>query len=146
MTADAEIAAARRALAAADDTIAVGVVYLAGPVTPTPARSLELNIATAARTLAYLTERRVAAHAPQLTACRAELADAVIGYENWMAVDFLILRACACVLALPGWEGSAGTRRELLFATGNGIPVFYTVRQVFDHFGVSARAARPLKG
>jgi len=126
---------------AASETEAVGPVYLAGPITPVGDRTLEQNVSQAANCLAYLTARRVAAICPQLTQTRAEL-DA-IDYEDWMAVDFVLLGACKAVLALPGWDTSAGTRRELLFAATAGIPVFYNVRPLFDYLGVAPRAARP---
>ena len=126
-----------------DETEAVGPVYLAGPITPTAARSLELNISQAAKTMAYLTERRVASICPQVTATRPELSDAALGYDNWMAVDFVLLRTCKAVLVLPGWDTSAGTRREIAHAAEHGIPVFYAVRPLFDFLGISARAARP---
>ena len=125
-----------------DETVAVGPVYLAGPITATPARSVAENIASAAATLRYLTDRRVAAVCPQLTAA-VPMLDAV-DYEDWMAVDFVLLRSCRAVLALPGWDQSGGTVREIAHAEAHGVPVFFAVRQLFDYLGVSARAARPL--
>jgi hypothetical protein len=126
----------------ADDTVAVGPVYLAGPITATAARSVAENIASAASTLRYLTDRRVAAVCPQLTAAVPMLDE--VAYEDWMSVDFLLLRSCRAVLVLPGWDQSAGTRREIAHATDHGVPVFFAVRPLFDFLGVSARAARPL--
>jgi hypothetical protein len=87
---------------------------------------------------------------PHLTAIRPELlalpdSPSTTGaptYEDWMQVDFLLLASCQAVLALPGWDKSAGTRRELLFAGERGIPVFYDVPRLFAHFGVEARCAR----
>jgi hypothetical protein len=137
---------------AIESTEAVGPVYLAGPITPTEGRTLAKNIDQAVRTLRYLTARRVAAISPQITALRPELLalpndPATVGaptYEDWMQVDFVLLAACKAVLALPGWDKSSGTRRELIFAGDRGIPVFYDIPRLFAHLGVAARcAARP---
>jgi hypothetical protein len=136
-----------------EHTTAVGPVYLAGPVTPRDGRTLAQNIDQAVRTLRYLTARRVAAVCPHLTAIRPELlalpdSPTTAGaptYEDWMQVDLLLLASCKAVFALPGWETSAGTKRELLFAADRGIPVFYATRgelaRLFAHFGVAARCA-----
>lgn len=124
-----------------DDTVVVGPVYMAGPITPTEGRTLAQNIDQAVATLAYLTRRRVAAICPQLT---GHIPADVVPYEDWMEVDFLLVESSLAVLALPGWDTSAGTRRELLHAAEKGIPVFYTVRALFDALGVLPRAARPI--
>jgi hypothetical protein len=132
-----------------DASIAVGPVYLAGPITPTPERTLEQHIDQAVRALRYLTARRVAAVCPQLTALRPELhalpgVEAPAGaptYEDWMEVDFVLLKACRAVFALPGWDRSAGVRRELLVAGAAGIPIFYTVPTLMQFLGAVDRVA-----
>lgn len=126
----------------ADETVAVGPVYMAGPITPKGTRTVAGNVASAWRALEYLTRRRVAAIAPQLTAANPSAFD--VPYEDWMAVDFVLIRACRAVLVLPGWDTSAGTLREIQFARDHGIPVFFGVRPLCDHLGVGARAARPM--
>ena len=140
----------RPSAATYDATVAVGPVYLAGPITPTERRTLDQNVHQAVRTLRYLTARRVAAVCPQLSALRPELlalpdAPVAVGgptYEDWMQVDFVLLATCKAVLALPGWDTSRGARRELLFAGDRGVPVFYDIPRLFAHFGVEARCAR----
>lgn len=128
-------------LAGDDETIAVGPVYMAGPISASPGRTVAQNVAQAVAALDYLTRRRVAVVCPQLTALSRELDG--VPYEDWMSVDFLLLDTCGVVLALPFWETSSGTRRELLFAAERNIPVFYRVEHLLEHLGVSARAARP---
>jgi hypothetical protein len=134
-----------------DMTEAVGPVYMAGPITAQPGRSVVVNVLTAARTLRYLTERRVAAVCPQLATADVLVAPinaeiAAVPYEDWMSVDFLLLASCRAVLVLPGWEGSAGTRREIAYAGDRGIPVFFAIRPLLKFLGVEARAAAPVKG
>lgn len=41
-----------------------------------------------------------------------------------MDLEFL-KRAADAVLAMPGWEKSKGAKREVEWATENGLPVFY---------------------
>lgn len=124
-----------------DETVAVGPVYIAGPITAVGARTVQQNVEQAARALDYLTRRRVAAICPQLTAAVSSLDG--VPYEDWMAVDFLLIASCRAVLALPFWDTSAGTRRELTFAAEHQIPVFYRADHLLEHLGVGARAARP---
>jgi hypothetical protein len=126
-----------------DETPAVGPVYLAGPMTPAAGRTLQQNIDQAVTTLRYLTQRRIAAICPQLTAAVQTLDD--VPYEDWMACDFVLLRACRAMLVLPGWDTSAGTKREIVAAGDAGVPVFYGVRPLADHLGVGTRCARPPK-
>lgn len=133
----------------ADHTEAVGPVYLAGPITPAAGRTKEQNVEQAVKALKYLTDRRIAVVCPQLTIA-IPLLDAV-DYEDWMAVDFVLLRACKAVLVLPGWETSKGTRREIAYAGQHEIRVFLplagpgaSVRQLCAFLGVEARAARPV--
>lgn len=125
--------------AEAGDT--VGPVYLAGPITPKGTRTVEKNVQQACTTLEYLTRRRVSAICPQLTALMPGAFD--VPYEDWMAVDFVLLETCAAVLVLPGWETSDGTKREIEHATARGIPVFWKVDRLLEALGVGARAARP---
>lgn len=60
-------------------------------------------------------------------------ADALAGYEHWMAYDLDWLAACVAVLRLPG--DSPGADREVAVAKGNGVPVFYSTKEVIAHFG-----------
>lgn len=53
-------------------------------------------------------------------------------YEDWMKLDFAWIEVCNAVLRIPGF--SPGGDREVVFATGLGIPVFYTIEDLIYHF------------
>ena len=128
-----------RALDVTDTEHVVGPVYIAGPITPTDGRTLELNLENAIEAFAFLSRRRVAAVCVHLA---AELHDDqidAIDYETWMAVDFRLLEACRAVLVLPGFATSPGTMREIAHADRCKIPAFYAYEPLFQALGVGAR-------
>lgn len=57
-------------------------------------------------------------------------------YEDWMAMDFVWIEACDCVLRIPG--ESSGADREVKFANEKGIPVYYSVAELHEAMSVKA--------
>lgn len=55
-------------------------------------------------------------------------------YEEWLAMDFEYVRRCDAVLRLPG--DSSGADREVAFAKGAGIPVYYSVEELDMRMGM----------
>lgn len=53
-------------------------------------------------------------------------------YEEWMEYDFAWLSKCDAVLRLPG--KSSGADREEVVAMSLGIPVFYNLEDLKNHF------------
>src|ERR671925_231917 len=52
-------------------------------------------------------------------------------YETWLELDKMWVKACDCLLRMPG--ESSGADGEVEFAEANGIPVFYTVEALIKH-------------
>lgn len=52
-------------------------------------------------------------------------------YEEWMEIDFSMLETCDVVLRLDG--ESSGADREVEYAKEKGIPVVYSIVELFDH-------------
>lgn len=48
-----------------------------------------------------------------------------ITYEQYMDIDFAMLRAADAIYMLDGWQKSLGANRELGFAMGLGLNIFY---------------------
>jgi hypothetical protein len=55
-------------------------------------------------------------------------------YEMWLEWDFEWVKACDCVLRLPGV--SSGADAEVKTALDNGKLVFYTLEELFDHYKI----------
>lgn len=103
-------------------------VYLSGPITATPERSIEQHVASAVDVYWQLLRRGVPAFCPHLSA--AFPTAFLIPYEEWMAYDLIVIGRCTHVLMLPGWETSRGAARERTYAQEIGIPVFDTLAEL----------------
>lgn len=53
-------------------------------------------------------------------------------YEDWIKIDLEWIKACDCVLRLAG--KSEGADGEVAYAKELGIPVFYSITKIVDHF------------
>src|SRR5512138_2138396 len=51
-------------------------------------------------------------------------------YETWLRLDFDFLSVCDALIRLPG--ASPGSDREVAFALGRKIPVFYGVEEFLN--------------
>ena len=58
-----------------------------------------------------------------------------ITIEQIQAYSRVFLEVCNAVLVLPNWQGSLGTQKEIQHATHLGIPVFYDIKSLKQHFG-----------
>ena len=46
-------------------------------------------------------------------------------HEMFLQGDFEMVKRCDGIVVLPGWERSEGTRREIVCAKANGVPVYH---------------------
>ncbi len=53
-------------------------------------------------------------------------------YEDWARLDFEWIKSCDCLLRLPG--ESKGADNEVAFAERRGIPVFYELDELYNHY------------
>lgn len=66
-------------------------------------------------------------------------------YETWLELDKLWVKACDCLLRMPG--ESSGADGEVELAEANGIPVFYSVEALVKHKrSIQAAKSRRLRG
>jgi hypothetical protein len=59
-------------------------------------------------------------------------------YEKWIEIDLEWVKACDCVLRLPG--ESNGADGEVFFAQNNNIPVFFNLSDLLLHYNVTGDA------
>jgi hypothetical protein len=53
-------------------------------------------------------------------------------YETWMDLDMAWLNRCDVLLRMPG--ESSGADREVEFAKSLGLPIYYSVQELLEHF------------
>ena len=46
-------------------------------------------------------------------------------WDDFMRIDFMLLKGCSTIYMLPNWEKSMGARAEMAFAREHGIQVLY---------------------
>ncbi|WP_257311180.1 DUF4406 domain-containing protein [Geothrix fuzhouensis] len=108
------------------DCRTMAVLYVSGAISaPTPA-GVEGNVRAARAWTTYLAELGYAPICPH-----TNIQDiGRLGYEDIMAVDFMLLGRCDGIFMMPGWEKSPGAVRERTFALGWGIRVYESVDEL----------------
>ena len=104
----------------------MAAIYVSGSYSaPSPA-GVEGHVRAASAWTTYLAELGFAPICPHTNIQQIGR----LGYEDIMAVDFVLLRLCQGVFLLPGWEKSPGAVREREFAQLAGIQVFESVDEL----------------
>lgn len=98
-------------------------VYVAGPIT---IGDQALNVHHAIRASSHLLDFGYAPYCPHLTHYWQTVVPQT--YETWIALDFEWLPLCDCLLRLHG--ESQGADREVAFAKGRGISVYYSMKEL----------------
>jgi len=49
-------------------------------------------------------------------------------YDDWMKQDLIWISSCDCLLRLPG--ESSGADKEIEFADGLGLPIYYSIEEL----------------
>lgn len=114
-------------------------IYLAGAITPTnpekhPAIEYLENVSRFMSYGAYLYAIGFAPYVPALDMLILLHAPNIIQASDCYAVSMAFLDACEAVLVLPGSENSIGTKNELAYAQEKGIPIFYSIEELNEHF------------
>jgi len=105
-------------------------VYVAGPLTKSDDKTLWQCVRDAVKVADDLKASGLAPIVPHLTVLWAMMTDdaAISDYEEWMEIDFAIMKQCDAVFRLPGH--SRGADREVALAKDHGIPVFVTLGEI----------------
>jgi len=99
------------------------LVYVAGPYSN---GDVEPNVAEAKRVGHLIMQ---VGHAPFVPHLNHHFhAEYPADYEDWLAVDLVMLRRCDLVYRMPGH--SPGADREIAEAKAQGIPIFYTEEEL----------------
>ena len=103
-------------------------IYIAGPYTIS---DREINVNRALAAADRLLEMGYVPYVPHLSHYWDRVSPKP--YEVWMNLDFAWLRACDCLLRLPG--RSPGGEREVALARDLGLPVYFGLEAVPERAG-----------
>lgn len=109
-------------------------VYVAGPISANDPITLFNNEKNGIDTAAWLILQGFAVFCPHLDF------QYLLGvYGKDITKDMLQdnsmawVECCDCMLVLPGWENSPGTKREMARAITLGIPIYTNVKELAAH-------------
>ena len=92
-------------------------IYISGPMTGHP--NYEMDFAKAEGKL------RAAGHDAVNPARLGDIIRTEMDAEKWLTIDLALLSVCDAIFMMDGWKDSRGANRELGYALGSGIRVFY---------------------
>ena len=118
-------------------------VYIASPYTngwmPTNIR-LQIETADKLMDLGYIPYTPLLSHFQEIYSSRSE--------HDWLKIDFAFLKICDAILRLKpvGKDGkeipSPGADQEEEIAKEHGIPIFYLIEELNDHFKAKSTQAK----
>lgn len=111
------------------------IIYLSGPITGSSDFAAVFD-----RVRQELEEGGVSVINP--AGLNGVASDGVLGYEDYMAIDKMLLSKADTLMLLPGWQKSPGCNRELGFAEALGLKI-YEYSKDGGHFG-AFKGWRPL--
>ena len=103
-------------------------VYVAGPYTK---GDVAVNVGNAITAADELFDNGFAPYVPHLTHFWHMIYPNK--YEKWLQLDTEFLLLCNVVLRLDG--DSEGADKEVITAQNAGIPIYYSVNEIVEHFG-----------
>jgi len=99
------------------------IVYIAGPYRNRHGvYFVQQNIEAARKVAAFLASRGIYYICPHMNSA---LMEGTAPDEFWLDLGLRLLDLCDCVLVLPDWEHSQGTKEEIAHAKRTGKPVYY---------------------
>ena len=102
------------------------LVYVAGPYSAPDRAGVEANILRATACGIELARIGCMPVVPHANTSHAAYEQAQ-PYQFWIDGTMRLLRACDCVMLVPGWEESKGARGEKAEAERLGIPVYWAL-------------------
>ncbi len=99
------------------------LVYISGPMTATPTRSIESHTAQGVDAYLQIMKAGYPAFCPMLSGGYPSVWTA-LPHEAWIEYDFAILDRCTHMVLIEGWEQSKGAMREFEYAATKGMLVY----------------------
>lgn len=108
-------------------------VYVAGPISANDPITLFGNEKNGIDTAAWLLLQGFAVFCPHLDfQYLLGVYGKDITKEQLQANSMAFVEVCDCMLVLPGWENSDGTKREMYRAEKLDIPVYFNVHELVE--------------
>jgi nucleoside 2-deoxyribosyltransferase len=98
------------------------IAFICGPYRANNGRSVLEHIRSAEAVAIAVWKRGYVALCPHKNTAHF---DGILPDEAWLAGDLAMLDRCDCVVTVPGWTYSAGSRAEVEYARANEIPVYH---------------------
>ena len=105
-------------------------IYIAGPYRAATSSEVDANINRARDAMVELLHMGHTPFCPHAHTARFERDYPHVPSEIYLEQDLRWLNHCDAVLRLPGWESSAGTRRELQEAADIGLAIYTSLDDV----------------
>lgn len=105
--------------------LVVKIVLIAGPYGDfNSSEQIQLNIDHAAKYAEALAKRRIGFICPHLNSAHFNVRTPEVPREFWLSMYLQLVTVSDAVLAIPGWQQSAGANAEVTAATMWRKPVF----------------------
>lgn len=105
------------------------LAFVSGPFTAPTRAGVEANIARAVAVGIEVARAGAFPVIPHANTAHPDF-EAVQPWQFWIDGDLRLLRACDCVVLVPGWQTSKGARGEIRDAHRRGLPIFDTVSEL----------------
>ena len=107
----------------------IKLAYLAGPYSANDDWTKQQHINRCWKAGFALNKRGIGHIGPHLN---SQWMDAANDADFYYRLGERLLTACDGILMLDGWENSKGSRQELALANDLGLPVFYSLEEVYQ--------------
>jgi len=114
------------------ESIAMKLVYVAGPYRAATPRGIVENIRRAEALALRVWKAGAACVCPHLNTA---LLDGAADDSVWLSGDLEIIRRSDALVLVEGWERSNGTREEIALARSLGLPVFVEFDGLLEWLG-----------
>jgi len=117
-------------LTTTEDTTDMVRVYVAGPYSGPDVITILDNMRRGLRVSHQVLKHGFAPFAPWLDYLFSLIGETTL--EEYYAYSIAWLKVSDCVLLVPGWETSKGTKKELEIASELGLPVFESIDELLE--------------
>ena len=111
------------------------MIYISGPITGKTPIEWQNNLDLGRMFAIEMMAAGIPYHSPHLNTWHFEqqtiLSD--ITWQDYIDMDFEIIKRCSGIIMMQGWENSKGAVVERDFAMANSIPVYYSISEIITN-------------
>lgn len=110
-------------------------VYISGPMTACNGRTIEQHIAVGVKAHCDLLNAGIPNFCPHLGGA-FPTAWQCVTWERWLVYDEAVIERSTHLIMLPNWQESKGAVREHEYAVKLGLPIAYSMEELFEILGI----------